>query len=100
MPVYRGVVKLTLYANLATEANSKKAATLQLREIAEALSPSDYDFAEPFKLYVAPLKREKPIAADQVVEEYHRTLLDVITEVEHENQHSSGRGDSSDTGKA
>ena len=100
MPEYRGVVQRTIYANLSTIADNKKQATQQLREIAELLLPTDYDFAEPLKLYVSPLKRDEPIAADQVVEEYHRTLLDVIAEEEHENQRSSGQGDSSDTGKA
>ena len=53
MPEYRGVVKRTLYANLATIADNKKQATQQLREIAELLLPTDYDFAEPFTLYVS-----------------------------------------------
>lgn len=97
MPEYRGVVKRTIYANLATIADNKKQATQQLREIAELLQPADYDFAEPLKLYVTSLKREEPIAADQVVENYYRTLLDVMEESVNENQHSSGREDSSDT---
>ena len=101
MPEYRGVVKRTLYANIATVADNKKQATQQLREIAELLQPTDYDFAEPIKLYVTSLKRDEPIAADQVVENYHRTLLDVIKEeMEHENQRSSGQGDSSDTSES
>lgn len=97
MPEYRGVVKRTLYANLATVADNKKQATQQLREIAELLQPDDYDFAEPLKLYVTSLKRDEPIAADQVVEDYHRTLLDVMEESVNEDKCPDRRGDSSDT---
>ena len=97
MPEYRGVVKRTLYANLATIADNKKQATQQLREIAELLLPTDYDFAEPLKLYVSPLKRDEPVAADQVVEEYHRTLLDVMEESVNEDKCPDRQRDSSDT---
>lgn len=80
MPEYRGVVERTFYANLGVVAANKKEATLKLRELAEALPPSDYEVASPMHLLVTSLKREEPIAADELKDNYIRTLVDVMSE--------------------
>lgn len=85
MPEFKGVVYRTYYANLATTAESEQEARVKLRDLAEQLKPEDYDYAEPLHLLVSPLKRNEPVAAENVVDHYYRTLLDVIKESDDED---------------
>ena len=86
MPEFRGVVYRTYYTNLATTAESENEARVKLRDLAEQLKPEDYDYAEPLHLLVSPLKRNEPVAAENVVDHYYRTLLDVIKESDDQNE--------------